>query len=426
MKKKKIVWTCITAALIAGVSISAYYIKKPKPVFIESDKAVIRTIVKTVSASGVIEPVKKVNISSSISANIVSLLVKEGQTVKKGDLLARLDRETIIAEVEQQTAALSQQQHSSEAAKLQLKQAQLDYDDKLKLKENNFISDSEFEAFQIKLDIAKTAYESSLESIKLQTAYLDQAKDKLSKTNIYSPMDGIVTKLYKEEGEMVTGSQFNTDVILSIADLNAYKVNVDVDENDIPSISLLDSVKVTVDALGDSVFKGIVTEIGNTPLNAANTDVAVEYTVAVNLITKNAGIKPGMTTYAEIITDVVDNVLSVPIQSLARRKIEDNEKKNTDAWDKKNEFEDIIYRLKNNTGGNKIYTVEAVKIKTGISNERYIEIKDGLTENDLIVSGDYKTISKVLKDGMEVKENGEKNNNKEKKENSENNDNSAR
>jgi len=224
----------------------------------------------------------------------------------------------------------------------------------------------------------------------------------------------------------VTGSQFNTDVILSIADLNAYKVNVDVDENDIPSISLLDSVKVTVDALGDSVFKGIVTEIGNTPLNAANTDVAVEYTVAVNLITKNAGIKPGMTTYAEIITDVVDNVLSVPIQSLARRKIEDNEKKNTDAWDKKNEFEDIIYRLKNNTGGNKIYTVEAVKIKTGISNERYIEIKDGLTENDLIVSGDYKTISKVLKDGMEVKENGEKNNNKEKKENSENNDNSAR
>jgi len=418
MKKKKLIWIISGSLIIAAISLSVYYAKKPKPVIIESDKAVIRTIVKTVSASGVIEPVKKVNISSSISANIVSLLVKEGQTVKKGDLLARLDRETIIAEVEQQTAALSQQQHSSEAAKLQLKQAQIDYDKKFKLKESDFISESEIETFKINLDIAKTAYGSSLESIKLQTAYLDQAKDRLSKTSIYSPMDGIVTKLYKEEGEMVTGSQFNTDVILSIADLNAYKVNVDVDENDIPSISLYDSVKVTVDALGDSIFKGIVTEIGNTPLNAANTDVAVEYTVAVNLITKNGSIKPGMTTYAEIITDVVDNVLSVPIQALARRKIDDAEKTEAAAWDKKNEFEDIIFRLKDKNGGSKIYTVEAVKIKTGISNERFIEITEGLNENDRIVSGDYKTISKVLKDGMEVKENGEKDKISDKKENS--------
>jgi len=418
MKKKKLIWIISGSLIIAAISLSVYYAKKPKPVIIESDKAVIRTIVKTVSASGVIEPVKKVNISSSISANIVSLLVKEGQTVKKGDLLARLDRETIIAEVEQQTAALSQQQHSSEAAKLQLKQAQIDYDKKVKLKESDFISESEIETFKINLDIAKTAYGSSLESIKLQTAYLDQAKDRLSKTSIYSPMDGIVTKLYKEEGEMVTGSQFNTDVILSIADLNAYKVNVDVDENDVPSISLYDSVKVTVDALGDSIFKGIVTEIGNTPLNAANTDVAVEYTVAVNLITKNGSIKPGMTTYAEIITDVVDNVLSVPIQALARRKIDDAEKTEAAAWDKKNEFEDIIFRLKDKNGGSKIYTVEAVKIKTGISNERFIEITEGLNENDRIVSGDYKTISKVLKDGMEVKENGEKDKISDKKENS--------
>ncbi|HAQ61817.1 TPA: hypothetical protein DCR49_07465, partial [Candidatus Delongbacteria bacterium] len=127
-------------------------------------------------------------------------------------------------------------------------------------------------------------------------------------------------------------------------------------------------------------------------------------------ITKNGSIKPGMTTYAEIITDVVDNVLSVPIQALARRKIDDAEKTEAAAWDKKNEFEDIIFMLKEKNGGGKIYTVEAVKIKTGISNERFIEITDGLNENDMIVSGDYKTISKVLKDGMEVKENGEKDN----------------
>jgi HlyD family secretion protein len=401
MKKKTVIRTSIAVVVIAAIIISVYYAKKPKPVFIESDRAVIRTIVKTVSASGVIEPVKKVNISSSISANIIELLVKEGQSVNKGDLLARLDRETILAEVEQQTAALTQQQHSSEAAKLQLKQAQIDYDNKKQLKDNNFISDSEFEAYQIKLDIAKTAYESSLESIKLQTAYLDQIKDRLGKTNIYAPMDGVVTKLYKEEGEMVLGSQFNTDVILSIADLNAYKVNVDVDENDVTSISLYDSVKITLDAMEDSVFTGVVTEIGNTPLNAANADVAVEYTVAVNMITKNDLIKPGMTTYAEIVTDVVEDVLSVPIQSLARRK-KNGMVNGTGSKDPDGEYEDIIFRLKD--GDEDEFTVEAVKIKTGISNERYIHITDGLKVNDLIVSGDYKTISKVLKDGMKVKQ----------------------
>lgn len=303
--------------------------------------------------------------------------------------------------MEQQTAALTQQLHSSEASKLQLRQAQIEYDNKLKLKQNNFISDTDFENIKINLDIARTAYESSLESIKLQTAYLDQIKDRLAKTNIYSPMDGVVTKLYKEEGEMVLGSQFNTDIVLSIADLNAYKVNVDVDENDVPFISLYDSVKVTVDAIEDSVFKGIVTEIGNTPLNALNTEAAVEYSVVINLVTKTGKIKPGMTTYAEIVTDVVEDVLSVPIQALARRK-RDGEDTGTGTKNGRNGYEDIIYRLK--PAGGKEYKTEAVKIGTGISNERYIQITDGLKENDLIVSGDYKTISKILKDGMTVTE----------------------
>jgi HlyD family secretion protein len=332
--------------------------------------------------------------------------------VKKGELLARLDRKNIIAEVEQQKAALSQQKYSSNNALLNLKKIKLEYDNQAKLKENNFISDNEFENIRISYDIAKTTYESSLENIKLQTAYLDQAQDKLSKTDIYAPLEGIVTKIYKEQGEIVLGSQFNTDVILSIADLKAFKVNVNVDENDVAFITLRDSVKITIDAFGETVFKGIVTEIGNTPLNLGSTESSVEYSVSVDMITKDERIKPGMTTYTEIVTDVVKDVLSVPIQALARRKDsaenngKDNEPVNTGIeWNNKSDYNDVLFRLKKLTDSekDKIYEVEMVKVEMGIANERFIEITEGISEDDMIVSGDYKTISKVLENGMKVR-----------------------
>lgn len=409
-KKKKWLWIIIAVIVIAGSS--SFVFKKEKFTEVESDKAVRRTIVKTISASGMIEPVKSVNISSEISANLDSLLVTEGQSVKKGELLARLDRKNIIAEVEQQKAALSQQKYSSNNALLNLKKIKLEYDNQAKLKENNFISDNEFENIRISYDIAKTTYESSLENIKLQTAYLDQAQDKLSKTDIYAPLEGIVTKIYKEQGEIVLGSQFNTDVILSIADLKAFKVNVNVDENDVAFITLRDSVKITIDAFGETVFKGIVTEIGNTPLNLGNTESSVEYSVSVDMITKDERIKPGMTTYTEIVTDVVKDVLSAPIQALARRKDsaenngKDNEPVNTGIeWNNKSDYNDVLFRLKKITDSekDKIYEVEMVKVEMGIANERFIEITEGISEDDMIVSGDYKTISKVLENGMKVR-----------------------
>jgi HlyD family secretion protein len=413
MKRKKKIWFWVVLILIL-ISLAAYFsIKKKKITVIESDKAIKRLIVKTVSASGMIEPVKKVNISSSLSANIDSLLVAEGREVKKGDLLVLLDRKNILAEVEQQKAALSQQKFSSATALLQLKQIKLDFDNKAKLKENGFIPENEFENIKLSLEIAEKHYESSLENIRLQTAYLDQAMDKLGKTSIYAPLDGIVTKLYKEQGEMVLGSQFNTDVILSISDLNAFMAKVNVDENDVAQVSQGDSVRVTVEALGDTVFKGTVLEIGNTPLNVGSPDSPVEYIVTVDLLTKDDRIKPGMTSYTEIVTDVVNDVLSVPIQALARRKkieTEVSSEKNGDTengigWKKENSHEDVIFRLKTKGSGKEGgSTVEMVRIKTGISNERFIEVKEGLNEGDRIVSGDYKTISKVLTDGMEVTE----------------------
>jgi HlyD family secretion protein len=411
MKRKRKIWIWVIIALVVLSAGLSFALRKKPVTKVESEKAQKRTIVKTVSASGIVEPVRKVNISSSVAANIDSLFVSEGRLVKKGELLARLDNTNIIAEVEQQKAALSQQKFNSNTALLQLKQIELDYENKVKLKENDFISDNDFENVKLSLDIAKTRYESSLENIRLQTAYLDQAKDKLSKTNIFSPLDGVVTKLYKEQGEMVLGSQFNADVILSISDLNSFRVKVNVDENDVAQISQDDSVKITIDALGETVYKGIVLEIGNTPMNVGSTNSSVEYVVAVGMLTRDERIKPGMTTYAEIITDVVQDVLSVPIQALARRKKTGNEKNGEETpvdggsigWQKENKYDDVIFRLKKKASGKENeFTAGLVKVQTGISNERFIEIKEGLEENDLIVSGDYKTISKVLTDGMEV------------------------
>ncbi|NOR46160.1 MAG: efflux RND transporter periplasmic adaptor subunit [Candidatus Delongbacteria bacterium] len=418
-KKKKFIWLIIVLIIVAVIIKIAT--KEKEFTTIESEKVKKRVIVKTISASGVVEPIKTVNISSEIAANIKRLLVKEGDIVIKGDLLVELDRKTIEAEVAQQKAALAQQKYNSQMAMSRLKQAKIDYENKVKLKKNNFLSDTDFENVKLNLEIAKTSYESSLESIKLQQAYLEQSKDKLNKTNFYAPMDGLVSKIYKEEGEMVLGSQFNTDVVLNIVNIQELQVNIEVDENDVALISINDSVKVTIDALPDTVFKGLVTEIGNSPAFLGSAERSVAYKVMVKMLTKDSRIKPGMTSYTEIVTDVVNDVLSIPIQALARRKKSELNKSDDDeetvedeeieekgiVWSNESEYADVVFKLTSNGSGN-IYTVETAQVKTGIANNRFIEITDGLEEDDLIVIGNYKTISKVLKDEMEVKDTSNK------------------
>jgi HlyD family secretion protein len=413
-KKKKFIWLIIIL-IIASIGYKLAT-KKKEITTIESDEVKKRVIVKTISASGIVEPIKTVNISSEIAANIKRLLVKEGDIVKKGDLLLELDRKNIEAEVEQQKAGLAQQKYNSQMANSRLKQSELDYDNKVKLMNSNFLSETDFENVKLNLDIAKTSYESSLESIKLQEAYLEQSRDRLNKTNFYAPMDGLVSKIYKEEGEMVLGSQFNTDVVLDLVDVKELQVNIEVDENDVPLIALQDSVKVTIDALPDTVFKGIVTEIGNSPAFLGNSERSVAYKVMVKMLAKDPGIKPGMTSYTEIITDVVTDVISIPIQALARRKyselnndddeneeVEEEEIEKGIVWSNESEYADVVFKLLPK-GSDDIYTVETAQVKTGIANNRFIEITEGLEEGDLIVIGNYKTISKVLKDEMEVKD----------------------
>ena len=411
LKKRNIfIFIIIITAIIASVII---FKNKDDAVFVTTGKVKVRQLVKTVSASGVIEPVKEVQISSSISATITDILVKDGQKVKKGDLLVIFDKEYIESEVKQKKAMLSQQIFNSKMNMARLKQSELDFESSKELAEKNLISEIDFEKIKLNLDIAQTTYEASLESIESAKASLSQTMDQLNKTRLYSPLDGTVSKLFKEEGEMALGSQFNTDIILTISNLAGLQANVEVDESDISRINIDDSVKISIDAFPDEFFKGIIFEISNSPIrsNVGSQDQSVSYAVKIKMLTKNDRIKSGMSSNVDIITDIIPNVVSIPIQALTRRKKKEinnkdsinnqaqSENKEGIIWNNENEYDDVVFKTETK---DKNEIAKLIRVTTGVANNRYIEIKKGLKEGDKIVIGSYKVISKELKDGKKI------------------------
>jgi len=237
--------------------------------------------------------------------------------------------------------------------------------------------------------------------------------DELNKTNIYAPISGTITSLNKEAGETVLGSSVSSDIILKIADLSLMQVKVEVDENDISQIALNDSVKIYIDAYKDEIFKGLLTEIGNTAIRSGSSqDQSVSYFVTISMIDRKAGIKPGMTSNVDIIAKVTKPILTIPVQALTRRKNTtiDNDKlggkkskpeiNENLIWNDESEYSDVIFKIIRD-GENS--TVELVKVETGISNNRYIEIVSGLKEDEELVIGSYKILSTELKDEMKVK-----------------------
>lgn len=410
--EKKIIF--ITLGIIAAAAITGAIVKnRQKMTEVEIDTVKNITLIQTVSASGVIEAVREVKLSSSVSAQIEKLNVKAGQKINAGDLLVVLDRKNLEQQLKQQEAYLSQRKLAARSAQSQLKQAELDYKQAKEMFDKKLLAETEYTRLKIALDIAKDTYDSSIESIKSSEASLAEMREQLRKTDLYAPIGGTVSKLYKEAGEMALGSQFNTDVILSIADLNILLVKVDVDENDIAGVNIGDSAKVTVDAFPDSIFKGVVEEVANAPgKSTATQEQTVSYQVKIRLINPSNQIRSGMTSSADIITAVHKNITAVPLTALTRRKI-DNKKSDQPAdniWADEKEYEDVLFLLKKE--GDKAQVLKK-PVKTGLANNRYIQILSGVNAKDEIVSGSYNTLSKVLENEMivkvtEGKKNGEK------------------
>ena len=431
--------------ILAGVLMVALIVLSKMGVFgkdegikVTAEKVQKRTIIEVVNASGKVYPEIEVKVSPDISGEITELTVQEGDTVKKGQLLARIyadiysiQRDQASYGVTQSRAQVANSQASLDALQAQLEQAQRNFDMQKKLFDDKVISRSEFNVADANLKSAKANYNAAMQGIKgteaavgSAQANLERASKDLGRTTIVAPMDGVVSLLNVKLGEKVAGNSFNVGTeILRIADMDKIEVRVDVGENDIPKVKLGDSAIVEIDAYSDRKFKGIVTQIASSNNGAAtqnsftsttSSDVT-QYKVYVRLLPESYAdlmgkgtfpFRPGMSANADIQTRTETNVLSVPINAVTTREkegiVKQEEKK--DEADMKaapavsvDDLEVVVFVL------DKEAKVKKVKVKTGIQDINYIQVKEGLKEGDEVITGPYDAVSKTLKEGEQVK-----------------------
>src|SRR5947209_12824917 len=263
-RKRQIIFG-VVGFLVLWLIVSILLSKREKPIPVTTEKAVRKTILQTVSATGKVQPETEVKISPEVAGEIIELPVADGMGVKKGDLLVKIKPDSYKALLEQQEAAIS----AAKATNLQQKATMLKTEQDIKRAEDMFakktISVQEYNAAQAAYDVAKNTYESSLHDIERAQAGSSQARDQLSKTTVYSPIDGIVTILNSKLGERIVATgQFAGTEVMRVADLNHMQAVIDVNENDVPNVKIGDKANVKIDAYGDRKFKGTVAQIGNT------------------------------------------------------------------------------------------------------------------------------------------------------------------
>src|SRR5438477_12722057 len=424
-RKRKIligVGAAVLLLIIAGIINS----KREKPVPVTTDKATRRTIVQTVSATGKIQPETEVKISPEVAGQISELPVDDGKAVKKGDLLVKIKPDSYKALVEQQEAAIS----SAKATKLQQKATMMKTEQDLKraddMYEKKTISIQEYNAAQAAYDVAKNTHESSLHEIERAQAGSSQARDQLSKTTIYSPIDGTVTVLNSKLGErLVATGQFAGTEVMRVADLGHMEARVDVNENDVVNVKVGDQASVKIDAYSDRRFHGTVHQIANTgkTTGAGTQEEVTNFEVKIGIDDHDVTLRPGLSCTADIETNTVKDVVAVPMQAVTIRTGDSNlspeeiEKKKlkTAQRDKsdnnaefinekaekqaqKEEREKLAKVVFLKKGGK----AQLVKVTTGISDDTFMERKNGIKPGGEFISGSYSAISRKLKDGAKV------------------------
>ena len=425
-KRKRIIVFGSVGLLLIWIVSGIISSKREKPIPVMTEKAERRTVVQTVSATGKVQPEVEVKISPEVAGEIIELPVEDGKTVKKGDLLVRIKPDSYKALVEQQQAAIS----AAKATNLQQKATLLKTEQDLKRAQdmyaNKTISIQEYNAAQAAHDVAKNTFESSVHEIERAEASSSQARDQLSKTTIYSPIDGTVTVLNSKLGERVVATnQFAGTEVMRVADLGHMEARVDVNENDVVNVKVGDKAVVKIDAYGDRKFHGTVYQIANSgTTNAAGTQEEVtNFQVKVRINDHDVTLKPALSCTADIETSMVKDAVTVPMQAVTIRSGDSNlspeeiEKKKQkvaqrDKGDNNAEFTNekqekatargereklakVVF-LKN---GSK---AKLVKVTTGISDDTYTEIQSGVQPGDEVISGSYSAISRKLKDGAKV------------------------
>jgi len=409
-KKKIIIISGISVVVISAVIALSVNGNGEDAVSVKTTKVARQKIVETVTATGEIQPETQVKVSADVAAKITRLDVKEGDWVEEGQFLVQLDREKFVAAVERSEASLRAAEADANLVKQNVIKAEKDFNRTKELFEKKLesqaVMDQAFAAYQVE----RARYQSSLEQVDQARAILKQAMDELSKTTIHAPMAGTISQLNKEVGEIALGSQFQEDVIMIISNLTGMEALVDVDENDIVSLQLGDSAKIEVDALPGSIFKGMVSEIANSAKvnDIGSADQKTEFEVKIRILKPSEKLRPGMTASSDIVTEVRDDVLAVPIQSVAFRSLDQlgssdqtaepvqaDSSSSASYTPDKDGFVQVIFVVNNDK-------VTAVQVETGIQSETHIEIVSGIGEDDEIVTGNYRAISQILKNDMKV------------------------
>lgn len=405
--KNKIILIGVGALVVAGAGLAFSSRGRDQgKVEVETAPVEARQIIQTVDATGRIQPVTQVNISADVSAKITRLEVKEGDWVEKGQLLLELDRERYLAEVESAEANLRASQAGARVAEENLAKVRKDLERIRSLFEQKLESQSALDAAEATAEVEHARHRSSLDGVEQSRAALKQARDALSKTTIYAPMSGTISKLNKEIGEIALGSQFQEDIILELSNLAGMEALVDVDENDIVQVAIGDKAKIEIDALPGVTFEGEVTEIANSAkvASAGTADQKTEFEVKIAILDPGTQLRPGMTASAEITTEVRESALGVPIQSVAVRTPDQLGAKPAEG-----EGGDSTPRFTPDKSGfvQVVFVVEdgvakARQVKTGIQSDTHIELLEGITAGEQVVTGSYRAISRDLKDGTAV------------------------
>lgn len=415
MSKKSIYITLgVVVIVIVGLLImskTGIIGNKNKGKEVEIAKVNEMTIVETVSATGKIQPEIEVKISSEVSGEIIALPIKEGQVVKKGDLLVKINPDLYTSGYNRTVAGLSQTKAGLSQADAQFKEAKANFERSKTLFDKGIISKSDWDKAVSSFEVAKAAKESAYFNVKSASATVNEAKDNLGRTTIYAPEGGTISSLAVELGERVLGTQQMAGTeIMRVANLNNMEVEVDVNENDIVKINVGDSAKVEVDAYLKKEFKGIVTSISNSASTSLSADQVTNFKVKVRILKSSyedltngkpasySPFRPGMTATVDIITNRKTKVLGVPISSIVVKSDTSGTKKpEVLASDEKaivqgdKKFECVF--VKNGT------KAKIRIIKTGIQDDTNIEILSGLQSGDVVIVGPYTTVTKDLNSG---------------------------
>lgn len=438
MATKKSPWIWVGIGVVALIIILA--IAKKSGVIgsgtetkVSSEKVTKRDIVETVSANGKVQPEVELKIAADVSGEITELYVKEGDVVKKGTLLCRINPEVYASSFDRSEAAVNTSKANFQNSKSRLSQAlsqfeqtELSFNRSKKLYDDKVISPAEFESAKSAYEVAKAEIDAARQSVSAANfnvasaeAGLKEAKENLNRTSIYAPVDGTVSKLSKEKGERVVGTNMMEGTeILRLANLNEMEVSVDVSETDIVRVSVGDTADIEVDAWLGRTFSGVVTEVANSSnlTSAVSTDQVTNYTVKVRISRDSykdlldgkaidySPFRPGMSATVDIRTRRTSGVLTVPIQAVTTRdsvksddsKKEDDGQKTVAELNASGKINEVVFVLVDGKA-------KLRRVKSGIQDSQYIEIKEGLKEGEEIISGPYAAVSRTLKNDMVVK-----------------------